>query len=177
MHNVFVRVQFANLTLNIRKCEFANATLDFLGHTLSLNTVRPRQQQVDALLNFPTPTNRKEVQSLLDLAGYYGKFLPHYADITLPLTKLLKKNTPFKWSDAADAAFLDLKSRLASRPILKPPHYYIPSVWLLILQITVSEQYCFRLLMDWNIRSATSVASSGQLNSTMPRSRRKRWLW
>src|SRR6218665_3986054 len=32
LHNVFVRVQLANLTLNIRKCEFANATLDFLGH-------------------------------------------------------------------------------------------------------------------------------------------------
>src|SRR6218665_2930273 len=58
LHNVFARVQLANLTLNIRKCEFANATLDFLGHTLSLNTVRPRQQKVDALLNFPTPTNR-----------------------------------------------------------------------------------------------------------------------
>src|SRR6218665_2395318 len=126
LHNVLVRVQLANLTLNIRKCEFVNATLDLLGHTLSLNTVRPRQQKVDALLNFPTPTNRKQVQSLLGLAGYYGKFLPHYADITLPLTKLLKKNTQFKWSDAADAAFLDLKSRLASRLILKPPNYDIP---------------------------------------------------
>src|SRR6218665_1863131 len=48
LHNVFVRVHLANLSLNIRKCEFANATLDFLGHTLSLNTVRPHQQKVDA---------------------------------------------------------------------------------------------------------------------------------
>lgn len=74
LHNVFELVQLANLILNIRKCELANAKLDFLGHTLSLNTVQPRQQKVDALLNLPSLTNRKQVQSLLCLAGYYGKF-------------------------------------------------------------------------------------------------------
>src|SRR6218665_3550076 len=176
MHNVFARVQLANLTLNIRKCEFANATLDFLGHTLSLNTVRPRKQRVDALLNFPTPTNWKQVQSLLGLAGYYGKFLPHCADITLPLTKLLKKNTQFKWSDAADATCLNLKSRHASRPYSNHTIMTSHSVWLLILQITVWEQYCFRSLMDRNTRFATSAASSGHLNSTTPQLRKKRWL-
>src|SRR6218665_2534273 len=66
--------------------------IDTIQYNTSLNTVRPRQQKVDALLNFPTPTNRKQVQSLLGLAGYYGKFLPHYTHITLPLTKLFKKH-------------------------------------------------------------------------------------
>src|SRR6218665_255617 len=111
---------------NIRKCEFANAKLDFLGHTLSLNIVQPRQRKVEALLKFPAPNNKKQVQSLLGLAGYYRKFLPHFADLTLPLTALLKKNVPFKWSEAANAAFVDLKSRLASRPILRPPNYDLP---------------------------------------------------
>lgn len=123
---VFDRVRLANLKLNIRKCEFANAKLDFLGHTLSLNMVQPRQQKVEALLKFPAPNNKKQVQSLLGLAGYYRKFLPHFADLTLPLTALLKKNVPFKWSEAANAAFVDLKSRLASRPILRPPNYDLP---------------------------------------------------
>ena len=123
---VFERVREANLTLNLRKCEFANAKLDFLGHSLSLNTVQPRQQKVNALLSFPPPKNKKQVQSLLGLAGYYRKFLPHYADLTLPLTKLLKNNVPFKWSAEANSAFLDLKSRLATRPILRPPDYDLP---------------------------------------------------
>jgi transposase InsO family protein len=123
---VFERVREANLTLNLRKCEFANAKLDFLGHSLSLNTVQPRQQKVNALLSFPPPRNKKQVQSLLGLAGYYRKFLPHYADLTLPLTKLLKNNVPFKWSAEANNAFLDLKSRLATRPILRPPDYDLP---------------------------------------------------
>src|SRR6218665_3640009 len=155
LHNVFARVQLANLTLNIRKCEFANATLDFLGHTLSLNTVRPRQQKFDALLSFPTVTNWKPFQSLLSLAGYYGKCQSCCADIMLPLTKLWKRNTRFEWSVAADARFLDLQSRYASRPIRKPPKYDVVLCVAVEVQITVREQYGFRSLMDWNARSAT----------------------
>src|SRR6218665_1935111 len=93
LHKVFDRVRLANLKLNIRKCEFANAKLDFLCHTLSLNMVQPRQQKVEALLKFPAPNNKKQVQSLLGLAGYYRQFLPHFAELTLPLTAMLKKKS------------------------------------------------------------------------------------
>jgi len=78
LQQVFDRVRLANLKLNIRKCEFSNAKLDFLGHTLSLNMVQPKQQKVEALLKFPTLNNKKQVQSLLGLAGYCRKFLPHF---------------------------------------------------------------------------------------------------
>jgi len=78
LQQVFDRVRLANLKLIIRKCEFANAKLDFLGHTLSLNMVQPKTQEVVALLKFPAPNNKKQVQSLLGLAGYYRKFLPRF---------------------------------------------------------------------------------------------------
>ena len=74
LQQVLDRARLANLMLSIRKCEFANAKLYFLGHTLSLNMVQPRQQKVEALLKFPAPNNKKQVQSLLGLAGYYRKF-------------------------------------------------------------------------------------------------------
>ena len=120
---VLQRVKDAGLTLNPKKCAFANAEIDFLGHHLSLNCVRPKLQKVEVLLNFPVPKHKKQVQSLLGLASYYRKFLPHFADITLPLTQLLKKNVKFHWSVDCQKAFVDLKSRLASRPILRPPDY------------------------------------------------------
>src|SRR6218665_1870659 len=101
LNQVFNRIKLANIKLNVAKCQFANASLDFLGHTLSLNMIQPRQQKVDALIKFPPPKTRKQVQSLLGLAGYYRRFLPHYSDLTYPLTALLKKNTQFKWTEAA----------------------------------------------------------------------------
>jgi len=41
LNQVFDRIHLANLSLNLRKCEFANTQLDFLGHSLTLNTVQP----------------------------------------------------------------------------------------------------------------------------------------
>ena len=52
--------------------------------------------------------------------------MPHFVDLALPLTALLKKNILFKWSEEANVAFVDLKSRLASRPILRQPNRDLP---------------------------------------------------
>jgi len=64
----------------------------------------------------------------LGLAGYYRKYLPHFAHITACLTNMLKKGSKFVWDSEAEAAFLDLKSRLASRPILRPPDFSRPFI-------------------------------------------------
>src|SRR6218665_2320341 len=115
-----------------------DALLDRLGGAVfKRNTVRTRQQKVDALLDFPILTNRKPVLSLLSLAGYYGKCQFSCADVTLPLTKLLKRNTQFEWFVAADATFLEIESRYASRPICKPPKYDIVLCVAVEAQITV----------------------------------------
>jgi hypothetical protein len=123
---VFTRIQNAGLTLNQEKCEFAVAEIDYLGHHIGLNKVQPREQKVTALLNFPRPTNRKQLQQFLGLAGYYRKFIPHFADISAILSDLLKKDVKFEWKSDVDKAFLDIKSRLASRPILRPPDFSLP---------------------------------------------------
>ena len=70
--------------------------------------------------------DRKQLRSFLGLAGYYRKFIPHYAQIAATLTNFLKKGAQFVWTEEAEAAFLDLKSRLASKPILRPPNFDVP---------------------------------------------------
>src|SRR6218665_4082970 len=64
--------------------------------------------------------------------------------------------------------FLDLRSRFASRPIRKPPKYDIVLCVMVEAQITVREQYGFRLCLVWNARTATSTEGSAQLDSTTP---------
>jgi len=123
---IFARVRSAGLTLKRSKCEFAAAELDYLGHHIGLGQVSPREQKVRALVDFPRPTNRKGVQRFLGLAGYFRRFIPHYSESTCPLTELLKKNSKFVWTGACETAFVDIKSRLASRPILRPPNYDLP---------------------------------------------------
>jgi len=59
---VLSRVRDANLTLSPSKCQFAAAELDYLGHHIGLGRVQPRQKKVVALLAYPPPTNRKQLQ-------------------------------------------------------------------------------------------------------------------
>ena len=73
-----------------------------------------------------TALNRKQLWSFLGLVGYYRRFIPHFASIVSSLTDMLRKGKKFVWSDKADVAFVEIKSRLASRPILRPPDFRFP---------------------------------------------------
>jgi len=84
------------------------------------------ERRFDALLHFPRPTTRKQLQSFLGIANYYRKFVPHFASLSVVLSDLLKKGVKFEWSTEAEQAFLDIKSRLASRSILVPPDFTKP---------------------------------------------------
>ena len=57
----------------------------------------------------------------MGLLGYYRSFVPAFADITLPITSLLKKNTPFIWSEKCQLALDYLKEVFCSKPILQFP--------------------------------------------------------
>jgi len=126
LDKVLQRVQDAHLTLNVKKCVFANAEVDFLGHHVGRGIMSPRSQKVEVMLNFPRPNNKKQLQSLHGLASYYRRYIPHFAELAAPWNELLKKGIKFVWNESAERSFIDLKSRLASKPILTPPDYNRP---------------------------------------------------
>jgi len=55
---VFDRIRDVNLTLSPSKCQFAVADVDYLGHHVGLGCVQPRAAKVEAIVAYPTPTNR-----------------------------------------------------------------------------------------------------------------------
>ena len=58
---------------------------------------------------------------MLGLLGYYRSFIPPFANITLPITSLLKKNTPFVWSDKCQQALEYLKEIFCNKLLLQFP--------------------------------------------------------
>lgn len=58
------------------------------------------------------------------MAGYYRKFVRNFGALSKPLTQLLRKGVPFKWSPEADKAFLTLKETLVSAPVLALPDFF-----------------------------------------------------
>ena len=64
----------------------------------------------------------KGVSELLDMVGYYRKFINRFADAARPMTKLTRKDNKFEWSNGAQSWFEYLKTCLAESPILKYPN-------------------------------------------------------
>lgn len=77
----------------------------------------------------PAPSNINELRSLLGLAGFYSKFVPHFSDVVEPLRALLRGNEPFAWTSAAEESFVRLKSLLTTCKVL---HFFDPNLPVIV---------------------------------------------
>ncbi len=118
---VFERFQQADLHLKKVKCDFFKKELQYLGHILSPDGIRPLPDKLSAIRDLPWPTSTTEVCQFLGLTGYYHKFVPHYSTTAKPLSRLTKKDLPFAWDEAAEKAFCLLRDLLQEPPILIYP--------------------------------------------------------
>nr|KYP46438.1 Retrovirus-related Pol polyprotein from transposon 297 family [Cajanus cajan] len=110
------------LYAKLSKCSFGLQQVDYLGHTVSGSGVAMNQEKVQAVLNWPCPTNLKQLRGFLGLTGYYRKFIKGYASIAAPLSNLLKKES-FHWTEQTTAAFENLKAAVTKAPVLALPDF------------------------------------------------------
>ena len=122
--SVFERFRAAGLKLKLKKCQFAQSAVTYLGHIISDKGIEPDKTKLEAVTNYPTPSSSKEVKQFIGLANYYRRFIPGYASIAEPLHQLLRKNSKgFHWTEACDSSFNTLKSKLTSPPVLAYPRF------------------------------------------------------
>ena len=110
-----------NLYVKLEKCEFDKSETTFLGYVLSKDGLKMDKEKVKAILDWPVPTNVKEVQSFIGLCNYYRLFIKDFAKIANPIHKLTRKNVPFIWGNDQQHAFDKLKEMFTSAPILRNP--------------------------------------------------------
>ncbi|KXZ42902.1 hypothetical protein GPECTOR_112g272 [Gonium pectorale] len=128
---VFDLLRLASLKAAIKKCEFGQQRIQFLGHVLDgINgTVAPSPRNVAVIAAYPSPRNVRQVRALLGTVGYYRSFVPGFSLIARPLFDLLKKDAPWAWGPSQEQAFQTLKGALTSEPILRAPdfdrHFYV----------------------------------------------------
>ncbi|XP_033305934.1 uncharacterized protein LOC117208737 [Bombus bifarius] len=72
------------LVINWKKCRIMQRKIEYLGHIVSGNTIKPSAHKTKAVANFPKPTSVRKVQSFLGLTGYFRKFIRGYAKISKP---------------------------------------------------------------------------------------------
>ena len=128
LRKVFERVREAGLTLKPTKCVFFQTEVFYLGHLISREGVSTDPAKINKVARWPTPQSAKEVQQFLGLAGYYRRFVQDFATIAKPLHHLTEKTARFEWTPECQEAFLKLRQRLCSAPILAFPNFSKPFI-------------------------------------------------
>ena len=98
------------LKLKPTKYQFVQRELEYLGHIVSRDGLKPNPRLVIAVKEFPEPTETRRFQ--------YQKLVPHFATIANPLHLLTCRNSVFMWSPECQRAYEQLKGRLISAPVL-----------------------------------------------------------
>jgi RNase H-like domain found in reverse transcriptase len=118
MSRVLTRLRAAGLQADIKKCEFHVRKTKYLGFIVGEDGIEVDPEKISVLRNWQPPNTVRGIQSFLGFCNFYRRFIKNYGRIARPLTKLMSKNVPFKFDEACQKAFRELKNRLLSVPIL-----------------------------------------------------------
>ena len=118
---IFQRLPEVDLKLKMEKCSFLKKHIQYLGHIISGEGLKPVPEKLSSIQQMPRSSTPKEVKQFLGLVGYYRKFIPRYADIARPLNALTHKDVEFVWTDMCQRSFELHKTMVSEEPILVYP--------------------------------------------------------
>src|SRR3979490_3370827 len=93
------------------------------------------EDKVKMIRDWPEPRKVKDIQSFLGFANFHRRFIFNYSDITVPLTRLTCKGTPWAWTEDCQKSFDFLKAAFTSAPIL---HHWEPDR-ILVMETDTSD--------------------------------------
>ena len=128
LRQLFERLREYGVKLNPAKCVWMREEIGCLGFRISAAGLAMDPAKVCAITDRSPPRNVKEVQVFLGICNYYRRFIDDYASVVAPIINLTKKGTLFLWSQPCQRAFDDLKTRLATAPVLRMPDLNLPFV-------------------------------------------------
>ncbi|GBG73222.1 hypothetical protein CBR_g12939 [Chara braunii] len=138
LRSLLERFRIAKYKANRNKCEFAQQELEYLGHYITSQGIRPLADKVQAIQDWSDLKCTTDVRSFLDLASYYMRFVKGFQGIAAPLSRLQSPLVPFEFSNEARHAFHTLKTVLLQAPVLS---IYDPT---LPTKVTTDASICHR---------------------------------
>nr|GEU60055.1 reverse transcriptase domain-containing protein [Tanacetum cinerariifolium] len=123
LERMLKRCKDTNLCLNWEKSYFMVKEGIVLDHKISKNGIKVDKAKVDVIAKLPHPTTVKGIQSFLGHVGFYRRFIQDFSKIARPMTRFIKKDTPFLFSKECVEAFQTLKRKFTEAPVLIAPDW------------------------------------------------------
>lgn len=110
------RTRQRGIKLNKDKSTICVTEVNYFGHTLTQEGVRPDPNKVAAIKSIAVPQSKAELETVFGMITSLSKFAPRLSDATAPLRQLLKENSDFVWDSNHDVAFQQVKNILTQEP-------------------------------------------------------------
>ncbi|GJZ88491.1 reverse transcriptase domain-containing protein [Tanacetum coccineum] len=126
LNKMLQRCKDAHIVFNWEKCHFKVKEGIVLGHKVSGAGLEVDKAKINVISKLLPPTKIKSIRSFLGNAVFYRRFIRDFSKIAQPLTKLLEKDTLFKFNDECRNAFKLLKEKLTCAPVIVSPNWNLP---------------------------------------------------
>ena len=93
------------VSLNPKKCTFGVTEGRLVGHIVSKDGVKIDFERVAAIDKVPRPKNVKGIQSFFGQVNFLRRFVTNFAEISRPISKMLKKGATMDWNGKPSQAF------------------------------------------------------------------------
>ena len=136
LRNIFKILHDNNLTINLTKSVFEVDELEFLGHHVSKDGIKPSKSKVEAVMQFERPDDYAGLRRYLGMLGFYRRMIPNFADRTFLLSEMLRLQPNAKklfWSDKAIEQFNESKMMLSNAICLPHPSSSLSSTFHLVV--------------------------------------------
>ena len=103
---------------------FGANQVHYLGYSISGEGIRPGEEKMQGIKEFPTPETPKKIREFVGLANYFRFLLPNFSAHSAKLTDLFRKDSEYKAGPlpaGAFGAFQALQLGLASNPLVAHP--------------------------------------------------------
>ena len=99
------------IVLNPDKFHFAQKSVDFAGFTITPDSVKPCEEYLEGILNFPAPTDISGARSFFGLVNQ-ASYAFSMREVMQPFRDLLKKGNKFEWTDKLQQLFEEAKQHI-----------------------------------------------------------------
>ena len=106
------------ISLNLKNYIFCVPFGILLGHVVCRQGMMVDPAMIAIIMNLPPPTSVKQLHTTLVHTGYDRKFIKGYAQVTVPMEKLLKHVVKYEWTEECQKSLDILKEKMVTTPIL-----------------------------------------------------------
>ena len=114
------------MTISLQKCEFGCSEVKYLGFVVTEKGLLMDEDKIKPILEFPTPTNFKQLQTFIGMTSWCRRFIPKFTEKMEPLHTLLRKGVESKWGTKQEQALMKIKELLRTGPKPACPDYHHP---------------------------------------------------